>query len=401
MAINHAEGWQKKGVAEALRDQRRVSGDKDLKVAARQIEQLHALKEGTKSGAAEKGAVPEKGAAPQPQRSPADHSAAAARPGAAVQAEAARLRSDAAEQFLKVKQDAKMLGQLEGRVARSEGKAVTRDAVLSKGEPQAANLGRQPSQHQPPIGTGQGARARHADAPITSARPTTVRGDGGRGAKAKGAAEGEAAKGMKPAAGEVIKDTKVAAASAASSPAASPSAAPSQEVAAGEKPRPSEAEGRKGTEGKKGSEARQAGGVYARPTNSGGELGALLGGFSGGGEGNESGSEAAITTTEAAPTAAEIAAPASTAVELPESDPDFHVFNHPEDAGEIADVKGKARLFMRFVEKRLSEIAVLDRMLDDRFKALSDRIVGEMREELKDKLRAADFHRSVYGGLIG
>ncbi|MFH1830590.1 MAG: hypothetical protein ABH871_07430 [Pseudomonadota bacterium] len=122
------------------------------------------------------------------------------------------------------------------------------------------------------------------------------------------------------------------------------------------------------------------------------ELGGLLGGSAG-----ESNSDS-LENNEAV--TAEAAKNAQRAEPLPEKDPSLHVYN--ED-GTAADVKSKAQVFSRLVEKRLYAIAKFDHELEGKIKnmfetaPLSKRIIGDLR----DGLSTADFLKSVYGGVIG
>ena len=90
--------------------------------------------------------------------------------------------------------------------------------------------------------------------------------------------------------------------------------------------------------------------------------------------------------------------------ELPDADPALHVFNEFDTTAlDTKYIAEKGQLYIRLVEKRIMEIAKLDREIEGKIKdifettPLSRRVVGELKEDL----RTADFVTSVYGGIIG
>ncbi|MFH0799177.1 MAG: hypothetical protein V2A66_03230 [Pseudomonadota bacterium] len=380
MAINYAEGWQKKNVSESLSDQRRVMTEKDGRLAAQTIEKAHASQLTEKSAGAQAASVADHKVT---QKSGSDVRETATKPRVETQTEAARQEGAASEQFLKARQDSKTLSQLENRlpVARSGDDAATQAAVTQKGETANTNPGKQAPQQAAmlvPQAACEAATAKQQAAVKSAATKkssgTSLDDDGAK----------------KPAAEE---KRQVGEARPQTAEGAKPVTTKGEVASAPEKSGSADADVKKSSEKKKGGESKDAGGVYARPTNSGGELNALLGGFAGGGggEGGESGKGTAAAAV------ADVKSTSSKA-ELPETDPHFHVYSEfDETKPGIETVKSKAQLFNKFVEKRLTEIANFDRELDGKIRSLSDRIVGD----LKDELKTADFHRSVYGGLIG
>lgn len=124
------------------------------------------------------------------------------------------------------------------------------------------------------------------------------------------------------------------------------------------------------------------------------ELGSLLGGSAGEGDGGQEQGDGSFAIDAAA--MAERPA-------LPETDPNFQVFSEfASDDPRIEFIKSRAQVYTRFVEKKLEKIAQLDTELDGRIKEmfettpLSQRILGDDA----DAIKATDFLKSVYGGLI-
>ncbi|HPQ80871.1 MAG TPA: hypothetical protein PLZ86_04025 [bacterium] len=288
---------------------------------------------------------------------------------------------DAQQQFQKVRQDARSLNQLEGRKPADSGKTATNEAVIKK--PQA-----------------DGAQATHRSQPQAKADPQNAsqravlqasREKASKQAElANRANVGEKANGNKKAAPQAQVDSKL-------NPQAKEAAPAAMQAATGavagqaktEKPdRAPEDSGseRKSKSEKKGADSSRAGRVYTDGGDASRGLGALMSGM-GGGSSNEdaSGGEAGAGTA--------MAVVRQDSGELPELDPNLHVFSDATE-GEVA-VMSKAQLYSRRIEKprpeRIREIAERDRELDAKIMqglaGLSSRIEGE--GELKGLLKTA------------
>lgn len=402
MAINHAEGWQhKKTVSDGLREQRHISSNKDLESvakeqAAKTIEKAHAAR----TGEAAKAHVNSKPAASHktPDVPKTGNSEAEAQ-----KANDAQLRSS--KQFIDARDSAKSLNQLQSKapLARSGEVNITRDAVLQKGRSDQPDAGKNAAQQSAFTLTQVAAKRdlqtkRAEDAaprqPVDQSK--TQKKDAKEHVAGKKAAE-DAGK-------DVVKQKADPAAEAALASKASERMAavvPNTDVRAAEKPSDRDAADRKLDPKKKGSTTDAAGNVYARSSNAGGELNALLGGFSG--EGGEAGEGGATSETGAVETqAAEDVAKDG----LPELDPHFHVYSEFDEANPgVEQLKSKAQVYSRHVEKRLVKIAEVDQEVGGRLRdifetaKLSDRIVGELKDELKEELGTARFLKGLYGGL--
>lgn len=382
-----AEGWQKPKVEKNYSDQIRDQGQH-----ARQVSKV--VEQQVRAAAAEL----------KPTDSPKKADAPLVRPGSDVpqtlqrsrpemQDGAARQRDLASQKFLEARKNAQNLQNLQTKapVTRAGDPAATRQAIIQKGEANQANLIRQNiPQPQAPVAraaakVAEDAVRREGPARQATRRPSAKPTDSRPLPKAaKKARDGQ----KSSIADQPRADGELAA------PKVAVPVVHADGRAEARRPADESAEGDKADGKKKGGEARQSGGVYARPSNPGGELNALLGGGSGGTTQDQASSDgkAHHVDTPAARTA------------LSESDPGLHIYNEfDEENPGVEVVKQKAQDYAMRVEKRLQEIAELDEKLGNEIRGmftrtpLSQRIIGDLKEELG----AADFHRSVYGGLIG
>lgn len=394
MAVNHADGWQAKKVSQEIRDRRQDAFKKDWDrsnktQAAKTLEKMNATKIGREiKGPAQTAQLDQKTKVRDPHL-------ITRQPRPETQDQAARHDVRASEQFLKVQQDARNLRHLESKapLTKSGDSAATNQAVTQKGEAKGPNVTRQGAQQSSFILAGQSAQtvqreaaSQNAARHILSSRKAIQTGED---------AVREKTQAEKPLQPDVKKNAVMDEHAVQGAPTKVQGGAPTrltgEKSARADDTKDTTKSEKKEDEG--GGEARASGGIYAAKSGAGKELGALLGGFSGGG--GETGGE----------TTPQEVSQVEQKGELPTLHPDFVAFNEFDESNPGVEVaKSKSLILDKLVlKKRLIEIGDLDRELDGRIrdifetKKLSERIIGE----LKDELKAADFQRSVYGGLIG
>jgi hypothetical protein len=402
---NFADGWQHqaKRVSEKMAESREKATAREISNTSKVMDKIKTMaslkSEGAKKsvearlksgvGTTQNRSQPFERARPEPQDR------------AARQAETIQT-----QEFTRNKQDAQNLKKLQSREAftKSENTAATPKAVVQKPSADRSDMARQ-SVRQPVENLAEGARytAERNAAKAKAARQLAETSKGVKGRE--GDKKPPQTKTTDPNRQNAEKDLK----ETAKIPAA-------LNVKAAEgikkKERPSnlgKKEGAKKDEGKKsGSLTRSEGKEASR------DLGSLLGGFGGG-----DGSDAPLDAGEAVSASAKSGdGPGAGAVKpektLPEKDPGFAVFNEFDEANPgIEEVKSKAQLFARMVEKKvkLAQIARLDEKLGETLMdtmkksfeqaPLSSRIIGELKEEFKEELSLARFLGSSYGGVRG
>ncbi len=302
-------------------------------------------------------------------------------------AQAVKSRELAEQNFQNVRRDAQNLKSLEKNVKDpATADTALRDAVAQKPQSQAADLGRNLNpllQH----GAAQLA-ARDASKNVARDKNAVENRPQTKGAE-KPAREGDAEKAAAPKLAQSDASQPQQAASMEAARAVAQTEQKGEAAVDTEETREGDDDTRtEDGDGKSTVYSARAGGREKSR-----ELGALLGGFAGGntdaGNGEASDAPAAIAAdTKPEP--------------LPETDPNFHVFNEfDSEAVGPHTIKGKAQVYSRSVEKKLREIASFDVELGKKMQSLSERIVGELSDGLKDELKTAKFLNSVYGGVIG
>lgn len=402
----HNEGWQnQRSVARNIHEQGQQSAKDSAKAeksqAAKLVQNLHspatteAKNESQASDAVRQPVQAGKDVAPTIQKTRMETQDQAAR----------QSQSNASNEFLKARDDSRQLNFLSKKTVTTAGDAAAvNEAVVQKGQTGQADLHRQNAQ-QPSFQMAHAAdKAARQAARQVAARHIA----GAHRPAAKGT---DQTKGKVPEKGKEQPGPETAMRQDASGAAraAHPAAPAVSSQVAPERPAGSDRRGRdEGPEGgvdrkEKGSETRSGGGVYASKSNAGRDLGALLGGSAGGSSDGQNGQEAglaaggagtAVSSTDAAGT--------RVAEELPEVQPGFHIYNEFDEANPgLNVVLPKAMLYAKNVEKRLVEIAELDRNLNLGIMSFSQKIICE-DEELAQSLKLAMFERkSVIGGLIG
>jgi hypothetical protein len=302
------------------------------------------------------------------------------------------VKAKAAENFLEAQADARMLSQLSTKAPQINRGAdfATQQAVVQKSlAPQVDQQSKGAKQPSAEFAAGRAVQdklgAKKGEGSARHAKSAEHRAKAGEGS----------AEQVDP-----FKKTQ-SAEQLAKQPAAAPGAAVAGQIKgehrvdAGESQAPRE--GDKGTEGTE--QSRDASSFTVGPHASKGtskELGSLLGGSAGDGQGaqGEGGSNAAIEGN----------VKRAAAAPLPEKDPNLHIYSEFDEANPGIDIlKSKAQLYANHVEKRLKDIAKLDGELGEKIRniietaPLSERVKGE----LAGMLKSSDFHRSVYGGLLG
>lgn len=389
---SYADGWQQQGksVSQKMAETRSVSSQKEIGQASKIMERARAAmtkrpeRPQTNVQAREKVHVESGASRPQTFEK--------ARPE--TQDRAAQLGNKANSEFVKNKQDATNLKNLQSKASVSSkmtSEPATPKAVVQKGTANQPNLGRQQVE-QPAarlaksandIARMNDARARAASQLSKTARQTQKGGPKNAGQNTpKPAAETKVAKN---AAEQADAGAKIAA----------PHAAGAQAAKTADRPNATEKKetGERRSEKREGASASSKGVAHAGGSNASRDLNAMLGGFGGGGDTGNMDAEGETGLTPVCDSERKDA--------LPESDPSLHVYSEfdSEKPG-VEMVKSKAQLFSRHVEKRLSEIARLDSDLDGRIEnmfkntPLSERIVGD----LKDEIKLASLLGSVYGG---
>ncbi len=299
-------------------------------------------------------------------------------------------RSTAAEQCVAAKDNARILSQLTTKAQPANNTDVaTRNAVVGQQQAPQADVGRNLPQ-QPNLAANVAQAAQNAAGlrgKVENAQHTAQR------AQPKGTERGEQApesqkNAQAPEQGAALKAPAVAnsavKAAEASKDAAEVSNASSE--VDGEENRAEEEDQTPGS-------SRFAHGPTAGRSASK-ELGSLLGGSAGNGEEGQEQGEGSFAVDAAA---------VGDRPALPETDPEFQVFSEfASDDPRIEFIKSRAQVYTRFVEKKLQKIAQLDSEIDGRIKEmfettpLSQRILGDDA----DAIKATDFLKSVYGGLI-
>jgi hypothetical protein len=387
MAVKFQEGWQKTTGHENIRNR----GD-----AARKAAQLA---EKANSSSMKATGQPQKPQANQAAKKPVMQGKDVAqthqkvRPETHDQASRMAHASKAAEQHVKVRDDARNLQTLQTKSTTPKGtETATRTAVATKAGPEQANVKTQDAnQPQQPQVANQAAQAQTqvAKKPVEK---------GPELPKAKQPQKGKAKDGKKAAEG-----TKTQAQDAEG--AARTGIIAHQAGIAGAQGMQGELEtGRTGLDDVDEDEGAEEEKDHNASTFAKGSssirrkkkgLDQLLSGSPG-----ESGSDEADADAIAS---VDVSA-AMNPDELPDADPALHVFNEFDTtAKDTKYITEKGQLYIRLVEKRIMEIAKLDREIEGRIKdifettPLSKRVVGELKEDLK----TADFVTSVYGGIIG
>lgn len=384
MAVKFAEGWQKKAGHETIRR----SGDSARKAAE------HAEKAARSSAQVANKSVADTSASRKPAHSgeKAPEAGPATKPQTHDQSSRNAHAAKAAEQHVKVRQDARNLQTLSSRGTQhaNTGRLATREAVAAKPAAQDAQFAQQNA-----AATKQPAVAQQVaqpQVPVQTKRPNEGQPLASPAAKAAPKSAQKGAEAPKAPAEQNVKNA-----------AARPEAAAQNAAAVVAQPgRVSESTGRThvdDTDDDNSDEDRDhntsAFSSGSRVASTKRELGGLLGGSAG--EGDEPSGEGADPALAAA-------GRKDAAEKLPEKDPGFQVYSEFDEANPgVEHVKARAQVFNRLVEKRIGEIAKLDQEIEgkirDMFEAspLSERLSGELAGELK----AADFLSSVYGGLIG
>lgn len=379
---NHfAEGWQKKGteeISDNLRDVREELTKQDQTSAGKTMDSLAQAKTNKST----------EGTKPDSTRANTD---------VEKQAEQARARPETREQgtklqsqeqaFQKARSNARNLGELVGKGAQANGKAATQEAVVSRNPAQDANLQQNTNQQSAGFTLSQTIN----QVPHQQVNPqiqqtvqnTNPQTQPQRGTRTSDPQQSQFVNEQV----HVATDAAHQAAQAARS-GLTPTAQPTDTTVVKR-----EGGGDKDVSKEKKSKqsSSKSGGVYgARATR---DLDDLLGGVSVdvGSGGSDDGAE----VFGSAPAVIN---------EIPEEDGSMKVFNEFDTANPgIEMLLAKRNILEHHVVKRLKEIQELDHSIDNKIsdiyatKSLSDRIVGE----LKDELSSAKFHKSVYGGLIG
>lgn len=385
MAVKFQEGWQKKTGHESIRNR----GD-----AARKAAQLAEKASSASMKATGQSSKPQ---ASQAAKKPVTQGKEIAqthqriRPETQDQASRMAHASKAAEQHVKVRDDARNLQTLQTKSTTPKGtETATRTAVATKADPQQTNVKTQDAnQPQQPQVANQAAQAQTqvAKKPVEK---------GPELPKAKQPQKGKAKDGKKAAEG-----TKTQAPDAEG--AARTGIIAHQAGIAGAQGMQGELEmGRTGlddvdeedvAEEEKDHNASTFAKGSSRIRRKKKGLDQLLSGSP-----DESGSD------EADAIASVDVSAAKNPDELPDADPALHVFNEFDTTAlDTKYIAEKGQLYIRLVEKRIMEIAKLDREIEGKIKdifettPLSKRVVGELKEDLK----TADFVTSVYGGIIG
>lgn len=387
MAVKFQEGWQKKAGHENIRN-RGDAARKAAQLAEKAAKATHQPQKPQASHAAKKPVAPGKDVAQTHQR---------IRPETQDQASRMAHASEAAKKHVEVRDDARNLQTLQTKATTPKGtETATRTAVTTKPDPQQANVKTQDANAaQQPEVANQAAQAQTqvAKKPVES-KPELPK------AKQPQKGKGKAKDGKKTAANAKTQAQDAEGAARTVIIANQAGIAGAQGIAG-------ELEaGRTGLDDvdideEDGAEEEKdhnvssfaKGSSKARRKKNG--LDQLLSGSSGESDAGEAEAEALAQ--------ADVSAAMNTE-ELPEADPTIQVFNEYDttvkDPKYIAE---KGGLYIKLVEKRIKEIAKLDREIEGEIKnifettPLSKRVVGDLKEDL----RTADFVTSVYGGISG
>lgn len=385
------DNWRKtNSTTDTIREQGEAASKRDADQAGKVAERLNSLSVPVSAKdprAAKSDSTPVKSGRDLPQ---AEQGARAE-----TQDQATRSSTQASERYLDAQKDAKGLKYLEAKAppTKSGDEVATKAAVVGKGEANQAEVGKRGTSQSVTtfaelakrnalgIAAKKEGKEKAAD---ESRAPDKSGNEGAKDKKLDNATKDLSA--FKPAdKADAGRDVKALAQSGKAVISGNEGASKADKSERGE------AKEKKGADKKKGGDSKQASGVYARPSNSGGELNALLGGFSGDSGSGQGGAEANVVPAD------------TTKVDdkgkLPETDPTFHVYSEfdSENPG-VELIKSKSQIFDRLVVKqKLVEIAKLDQELDGKIRGLSERIVGD----LKSELNITKFLGSVYGGVIG
>jgi hypothetical protein len=391
MAVKFSEGWQKKAGHEVIRnrgDSARKAADHAEKAARASAHVANKPARTQESTAAREPASTGKDASQASQGSkPASHDQSTRNAHAAK----------AAQQHVKVQEDARNLQTLSTRGTSHAGsdRLATREAVGAKLEPQSAQFAHQKTaEPRQPAVAQQAAQAQVGQAKKTHAaeQPSAKQAH-------KPAPKSAQKAGSESKAPAEQQDAKAAARpeAAAQNAAAAVVAQPGRHVESTGRTDADDVDADDDGLDEDRDHSTSAFSSGSRVGSTKRELGGLLGGFAGeGGESFGDGADPAVAAVEKN----------GAAEKLPEKDPAFHVYSEFDEANPgIEHVKARAQVLSRMVlkEQRLNEIAKLDQEIEgkirDMFQAspLSKRLQGELAKELK----AANFLSSVYGGLIG
>jgi len=388
MAVKFQEGWQKKTGAENIRD-RGEAARKAAELAEKaNLASAKAAQQPAKPQATQKPVAPGKDVAQTHQR---------VRPETQDQASRMAHATEAAKQHVEARDHARNLQTLQTKAATPKGtETSTRTAVTTKTEPQKGNLKAQDPKvaEQPKVANQTAAQAAQAGQQVAK-KPVEK---GPELSKSKQTEKGKAKDGKKAEANAKAPDSEGAARTgiiAHNAGIAGAQGMTGELEAARTGLDDADVDEDEGAEEERDSNTSVFSKGPSKARSAAKDLGGVLGGFSG-----DTGSGEAETEALAS---ADVSAAMNTE-ELPDADPALKVFNEydttAKDAKYIAE---KGQLYVRLVEKRIKEIAKLDREIAGEIKnifettPLSKRVVGELKEDLK----AADFVSSVYGGIIG
>lgn len=304
------------------------------------------------------------------------------------QAQAAKNLDEARQNFMDARQNARNLETLEKKTQPTQNEPITREPVVQKSQPSAADLGKQQpkNQIQPNIALPSERLAQKQNAAQNKADTHNLKPrQKGTDNTARDPLDLEKA----------LANTKPAAVS----PDIPRALAVNQKSdAATDAETLSEDKEEKITDGDKAPEAS----AYTAKTHPGAEkrreLGSLLGGFAGG---NSDASQNGKQGSEI-----KAIALAEKSEPLPETDPAFKVYNEFDSQVTGPEtIKGKALVFKNHVIKeKLVEIAKFDKELGSKMKemfkplTLNERIIGD---KFREDLQSFAFLKSVYGGVIG
>lgn len=386
MAVKFQEGWQKKTGQQQLRDVRKAFNEKAKLAEKTRFNSAKATQKatGTKQAASVKKPVSPGKDVPETLQNK--------RPETQDQASRLAHAKEAAKQHVNDRDAARNLKALQTKSstpARSE--TATRKAVTAKADPQSAHVKTQDGKQtkQPVADQATQVATQLAKKPV-ELKPRTPEAKQPEKGKAKGGKKAKAAAKGK------VQDAESAA--RMGTLAQNAALAGAQGVKGGleiERTGLDDVESEdEGLEEEQDRDASTFAKGAGRKRTTENKLDGVLSGFSGDTAGEEAEAETAALDVSGA----------MNKEELPETDPEFHVYSEFDTtAPGVEHVKGKAKVFERLVEKRIGEIAKLNREIEGKIKnifettPLSERIVGELGSDLN----AADFITSVYGGISG
>jgi len=378
-----ADGWQEKKVSQQIRDVGKDQVKKDINSSKQMMDRLVHAK--NTEAAQKSAALPQEGVKVQPPAEKQVQQSATQATRPEVQHEVAKFQTQKLQEheqaYQKTKLDAKGLDQL-----TKSRQPASPEAIEAK--PQPANPNLQPDTRQSSTFTlaqtmnrvphQQGIK--QAEVAAKPADPKKAAGEDQKTVK-QGSEMPDAPKTTNQGTLPVQEAGKFI--------AQAPQIDGKDDAKGGVK-KDQDGEKRISKEKRSASQSARSVGVYK--SNAGNQLDRLLGG---GSSSTSDGSNADAGTHGSSAVAAN---------PIPQEDSSLKVFNEYDSARPgVEKVLEQKQILERFVIKRIKEIAAFDQALDKQIRdvfetrPLKDRIEGE----LKDALKSANFHKSVYGGLIG